>query len=259
MGVSGTKEWSKHSVNCVTGCSHNCRYCYARVMAVRFGMCRREEWQDEKIRDEEVKKSRRKLNGTVMFPTTHDITPTNLDVCLGVLTKLLGAGNRVLVVSKPHLECIRRITEECRERKEQILFRFTIGAASDRFLSYWEGGAPGFDERLAALRDAYDAGYETSVSAEPCLDFANVDKLIELCQPYVTDSFWIGKLNKPRQRIMVECEKDQKALEWLIHNQRDEVIMDVYRRHKDNPKIKWKESIKKVVGIEVAEEAGLDM
>ena len=34
--ISGTKEWSVSSVNCITGCEHNCRYCYARANALRF-------------------------------------------------------------------------------------------------------------------------------------------------------------------------------------------------------------------------------
>ena len=32
----GTQEWSVKTVNCTTGCSHDCRYCYAKGMAVRF-------------------------------------------------------------------------------------------------------------------------------------------------------------------------------------------------------------------------------
>ena len=36
-------------------------------------------------------------------------------------------------------------------------------------------------------------------------------------------------------------------------------IMKLYHKYKDNPKIKWKESIKKIVGIEIPTEAGLDI
>ena len=32
----GTQEWSVKTINCCTGCSHDCRYCYAKGMAVRF-------------------------------------------------------------------------------------------------------------------------------------------------------------------------------------------------------------------------------
>ncbi len=40
--------------------------------------------------------------------------------------------------------------------------------------------------------------------------------------------------------------------------QSDEFIWDLYSRYKDNPKVKWKDSIKKIVGLEVATEPGLD-
>jgi len=35
--------------------------------------------------------------------------------------------------------------------------------------------------------------------------------------------------------------------------------MELYGLYMNNPKIKWKDSIKKIVGIEEPEEAGLDI
>jgi hypothetical protein len=40
--------------------------------------------------------------------------------------------------------------------------------------------------------------------------------------------------------------------------QSDDNIKALFERYKGNPKVKWKESIKKVVGIALATEAGLD-
>lgn len=34
--VFGTGEWSSSSENCISGCSHNCYYCYAKAMAIRM-------------------------------------------------------------------------------------------------------------------------------------------------------------------------------------------------------------------------------
>ncbi len=39
----------------------------------------------------------------------------------------------------------------------------------------------------------------------------------------------------------------------------DERIMELYELYKNNPTIKWKESIKKIVGIEIPTQAGLDI
>jgi len=258
-GVFGTREWSSHSVNCVTGCSHNCRYCYARAMAVRFGRCEPGEWQHPKVRRSEVAAPRRKLSGTVMFPTTHDITPEVLEPCLTVLSKLLQAGNDVLLVSKPHYECMEDVRRIASAHKDQILFRFTIGATDDQLLSYWEPGAPSFSERLACLKMLHEEGFDTSVSAEPCLDFANIDSLIDTCLPYVTDSIWIGKMNKVRRRVNIDTKEGDRAVIGIERSQRDEAVRQVYERYQDHPMIRWKDSVKQVVGLPLLQEAGLDI
>ena len=50
----GFKDWAVHSVNCCTGCSNNCRYCYARGMAIRFKRTTAEEWPLERVRQKDV-------------------------------------------------------------------------------------------------------------------------------------------------------------------------------------------------------------
>ena len=147
----GTQEWSVKTINCCTGCSHDCRYCYAKGMAVRFKQVTESQWPLERIRPKDVTMPHKKYDGQVMFPSSHDITPNNLDACLTVLKNLLDAGNRVLVVSKPHLVCIKEICERFESFKKRILFRFTIGACDDRILSYWEPNAPVYDERKHSL------------------------------------------------------------------------------------------------------------
>ncbi len=78
----GTSEWSVKTVNCCTGCSHDCLYCYAKEMALRFGQITASQWPLERIRQHDVIKRHKKYDGQVMFPSSHDITPTNLDACI---------------------------------------------------------------------------------------------------------------------------------------------------------------------------------
>ena len=55
--ISGTREWSVASVNCVTGCENDCRYCYARHEALtRYGgrIKSASEWPEAKVRDHDV-------------------------------------------------------------------------------------------------------------------------------------------------------------------------------------------------------------
>ena len=257
--VSGTKEWASHNVNCYNGCRHDCLYCYARWMAVRFGRMRPEQWAHENPRNLEITKKRRLFEGAIMFPTTHDINPNNLSDCLIVLGKLLEVGNKVLIVSKPHLECIETICRVMAAYKQQIIFRFTIGLLDDDLRQFWEPGTPGFTERVASLRHAFQAGYETSVSAEPLLEPWNVQTLVGSLRPFVTHSIWIGKANQLRQRTAWKLPGDHPEIVKLLSWQTDERVLEIYEMFKNDPLIRWKDSYKKVIGLDRPETPGLDI
>jgi len=255
----GTREWSVKTVNCCTGCSHDCRYCYAKEMAIRLRKFTGSQWPAEQIRPKDVSKLHKKYHGQVMFPSSHDITPNNLDACLIVMKNLLVAGNRVLVVSKPHLECIKAICVMFEPLKDQILFRFTIGARDDKILSFWEPNAPCYAERKQCLIFAHNAAFQTSVSVEPMLDSTNIDTLIGELLPYITQSLWIGKMNHLGRFGKGSDMVLRHAIDDIKRGQTDRIIKSIYRRYKDNPKIKWKKEIKKVVGIPLAEKPGMDI
>jgi hypothetical protein len=135
-----------------------------------------------------------------------------------------------------------------------------MGSTSDAVLSYWEPGAPSFKERLASLRTAYLKDFQTSVSGEPMLD-GNPDALIAAVRPFVTDSIWLGKINRLRNILPLNCPKDSDAIrrgEELMATQTDIAIRTLYRHHCHDSKIKWKDSIKAVVGLNRPTVAGLD-
>ena len=253
--IHGTKEWADKNYNCYKGCEHDCLYCYARRIAKRGGRIKSDsEWAKQKIRKDKVAHRMGKIaERAVMFPTTHDITPKTLAACTTVLQHLLDGGNNVLVVSKPHLDCIKTICKKFADRRDMILFRFTIGAYDDALLKYWEPHAPAFKERLASLKHAFKKGFKTSVSIEPMLDSANVVKLFQKLEPWVTDAIWIGKMNG------VPSKANEKMAAAIRAGQTDEKIAEIYAQLKQHPKVKWKDSIKKVVGLKAAEKAGLDV
>lgn len=259
--VSGTGEWAADYANIQTGCKNDCLYCYAKSRAMRFKWATPVTWKEAKIRPHDVNRSYRKSDGTIMFPSTHDIVEENLDDCITVLKKILDAGNSVLIVSKPRLSCIRRLCKEFADHKQRILFRFTIGSAHTPTLKYWEPHAPAFAERLKCLKHAFDQGYATSVSCEPMLD-ANISRVVDKVRPYVTDAVWIGKANRLRGMISLNCPCDETAHEYaekLIAMQSDAAILAIYDQYKDDPLIKWKDSIKDVAGLKRPHEKGLDI
>ena len=250
---TGTREWAETNVNIQLGCEHGCRYCYARYNAVkRFKWCTNKEWLEPVIDRAKVNKEHRKHSGVIMFPSTHDITPRNLAECLCVLSKLLVAGNKVLLVSKPHFTCIMSICNAFFEYRKRLSFRFTIGSRDDRVLDFWEPNAPNFQERFLCLWYAYYSKYQTSVSCEPFLD-CDVDKIIELYEevkPYITDSFWIGKLRNFDRRVdlsNVTSEEEEKFVKPLKAAQSDEIVWTIYKELQNEQLVRWKDSIREVI------------
>jgi DNA repair photolyase len=261
--IHGTKEWAEKNFNCSKGCYNNCKYCYAKSMAIRFGRIA-ESWSDEEVYLEQLEKvANRRKQTKYMFPSTHDITPATLETCLLAIRMVLDgkAKHELLIVSKPRLDCIKRLCNELQDYRARILFRFTIGSADNDVLKFWEPNAPLFEERLEALKLAFNAGYQTSISCEPMLD-DNIEAVVEAVSPFVTDAIWIGKANHLKANLSVNGEKDAETIrraDELLSMQSDENIRWLYESLKDNPIIKWKESIKKVIGLEMPAIAGLDV
>jgi DNA repair photolyase len=261
--VSGTKEWASSNHNIQLGCMHDCLYCYAKAQAIRFDRATAGSWATEEILPDKVAKNFGKRRGTIMYPTTHDITPGNLPDSVVVLKRMLEAGNRVLVVSKPRMACIQTLCAELEPYKDQVLFRFTIGAFEDCILRFWEPGAPGYAERVASLGHAWASGFGTSISMEPLLERREeeVVKAVRFFTPMVTDAIWIGKANRLVERLRRNGQWDNEDIAWadrLMSSQTDERIRSLYERLKDHPKVRWKESIKAVVGLEIPTEKGVD-
>ena len=118
---SGTKEWGDFNVNILTGCSHNCRYCYAHQTARQYKRCKG-DWAVPKLHKNWDCFD--KYFGNVFFQSTSDILPEFLDQSVQVVEQLLEAGNEVLIVTKPHLECVKRL---CTLPPDHLMFRFTVG------------------------------------------------------------------------------------------------------------------------------------
>ena len=258
--IFGTREWAKYSLNCCKGCPHNCRYCFARHSAVhKYKTMSPADWPKTVVDKEVLKKEFGKRDGTTMFPTQHDIVPQNVEACLHVLENLLRPGNMVLIVSKPHLSCISLLCANLNQWRDQILFRFTIGALDNKILRFWEPNAPSWEERCAALQHAYEAGFRTSISMEPCLDWLNVCDNFYYLAPNVTDSIWIGTLNYINQRVEVTNEYEREKVQNLKDLQNEDVYRIVYNRLNGHPLVRWKDSIKEALGLEAPTEAGLDI
>ena len=249
LAGTGTGEWAKETHNAAVGCPHDCVYCYARFNARHLGWIDSlEAWKDMRLLPERVEQAAYKFHDTsVMFPSTHDITPEILPEALQILRNLLGARNKVLFVSKPHLEVILAICQEFGAYKGQLEFRFTIGGSAAT-CALLEPAAPSPEERIAALRHAFDAGYATSVSMEPMLEPNDaMCALVDRVAPYVTGTTWLGKLNRGVPKYLQARPGIKDALCAIRAGQSDELILQLHDRLDGNPKVRWKDSIKDVL------------
>jgi len=223
-------------------------------MATRYGWKSSQDWTTETVRQHALDAKVRKYAEPVMFPSSHDITPVHLEESIRFLRKILEAGNEVLIVSKPHLECITRICNEFDQYKDQMLFRFTIGSTDNDVLKFWEPNAPSFKERFACLKLTHKQGFQSSVSCEPMLD-NHIERVVKKVYPYVTETIWIGKANgllgvTGRGRLEFNghlTPETEKRAHQLIEWQSDQNIIKLYDKLHSNPKIRWKESIKSVL------------
>jgi hypothetical protein len=185
------------------------------------------------VNEKAVQKGYKKRTGRIMFPTSHDLIPTDpsFESCMIVLGKLLRAGNEVLVTTKPHLDAVKRICSEFEHYKTQIQFRFTITSMNDATLKKWEPGAPSFTERYQALVHAHACGFKTSISCEPALDnIMGIQRLYDWCKNEVTESFWIGTMNYHVPPVRLDPR-------------------EVYDHFNVIPLIRFKDTITKALGI----------
>jgi len=245
---TGTEEWADSNVNIQKGCEHDCLYCYAKCNSVRFKMKTPESWKNVVLKPDAIAKGYGKRKGRIMFPSSHDITPSNVDDCVSVLLKMLKARNEVVIVSKPRVSVAEKLIGALLPYRDQIIIRFTIGSTSNEVLRFWEPGAPTFEQRLESLKLAYNAGYKTSVSCEPMLD-QHIDRVIEAVRPYVNESIWLGKINNLRRTVALNCtdKTDITAqVDQLLEWQSDESILKLVDRYDNDPLIMWKDSIRVV-------------
>jgi DNA repair photolyase len=245
---TGTREWADSNVNVISGCAHNCRYCYAKKMAIRFGRKTANNWKQMEVNQTACNRKYLKRAGRIMFPTTHDLVPdpSLLNPCLNVLEKLLKSGNEILVTSKPWPTVIRQICDLFNEYRQKIQFRFTIGSCNTQVLSFWEPGAPTFEERLEALQVACANYFKTSISIEPFLDFDPIP-LVEQLRPYVTESIWIGRMNYIDRKNLTE--KEIKQYDAIRENYTLKNVQSIYKQYKTDPLIRWKDRIKEMLAI----------
>ncbi len=244
----GTRELSGHSYNVIMGCMHDCRYCWAKHYAAKNKSIQREDWQHQQVVFPKCFDETKLFDGTVMFPTTHDITPGFDEACLCGLLRLLEAGNQVLVCTKANLYTAEYFTKNLQKYKDQLTFMITITSLDERASAFWEPNAPMPVERITSLKLYHESGYKTSVLVEPMLDgVGDTIKLYDMVTPHVTEEIWFGLMMYASERVNQSDPDNVKMLEilQLLHSEAN--INFLYSMLNDKEKVRWKSSIVEVI------------
>lgn len=248
---TGTKEWAERTCNLQQiGCEHDCKYCYAKSMAIRFDRATAHGWKTPEPAAAKDVTWRRKHRVT-MFPSAHDVTKHNWAACRKQVENILESGDDVLLVTKAKLAPLSNALawSVCTPYKKRIEVRVTMGTCVDRILRFWEPGAPTFGERLEALEWAHKAGFRTSVSAEPVLDPCPMVMIAQVLHA-VSGDVWIGRARHLVQRVAMNCPGDAVALDAARRLEElwdDARVLRLYDRLKAEPWVKWKDSMREVI------------
>jgi hypothetical protein len=271
----GTKQWSDESFNLMdihSVCPNVCAYCYISGIYNHYGRVQLKEivesFEKDGIRivsDECTISGRDRVDRRAPFkidpekaattwgpqgkrklfmsPTAHDTFPENVDALIAAWKRLLDAGHYIIVVSKPLLLCIDKITSELAGYKGRVLFRFTITSNDQGILDSWELFAPTFGERVECLKMAKDRGFTVSVSMEPFL--SDPVETVKAIREHVNGEIWIGMMNGfPSEKVIgkpfsgkLKAEIDRVKGLYSFEN-----VERVVAALRGDPAIQWKES-----------------
>ncbi len=257
----GTKEWSYKNANCIQGCGV-CIYCYAKAMAKIWRGISEDQWTNKVIKWEKVNKGYRKIiNNTnapwdYMFPTSHNIfiEEPYFSACVRLLKKLLQSKNTVLVTLKSFPKVIHKLCEEFYQYRNQMAFRFTITSVNNEILKSFQPKGPSFEESVESVQFATESGFSTTISAEPLLDLYPYE-LIDQVEPYLSSvnylkdigTIWVGLLKIKYIPKSLRKGKVLTHLNKLIPTFKFEHVYKYYEKLYNHPRIRWKESIIKLM------------
>lgn len=201
-------EYVELNANPIRGCSHACKYCYARKIDVRFGKVKSTaEWHKPKVFENffdvlEKEISRGKINPDreIFLSTMTDLyQPYALKYNIGrkLLLRLQKANltYRLLTKSPDVIDDIDLLQYS----KGKVGLSITTDSTNEKQRKHWEPKTISIQDRLEALKelDLY-GGINVWVSAEPFLPGTNFENYYKDIFAYAGDSLTelvIGKMN----------------------------------------------------------------
>jgi DNA repair photolyase len=196
-----------YSLNCYTGCTHACVYCYARFMQ-RFHP-HDEPWGafvDVKLNAVETLKRqlRRSTPGEVFMSSACDGWQP-IEAQYGLTRRccelLLERGFQLSVLTKSTLV----VRDFDLFQGQPVRLGVTLTTLDEHLRELWEPGAASVAQRIGLIQSARRAGLKTAVMFGPLLPFLSdsqesIDALLGQAAALKVDVIWIDALN-PRPRV----------------------------------------------------------
>ncbi len=217
-----------YSLNCYTGCTHACVYCYARFMQ-RFHP-HDEPWGtfvDVKVNAVETLKRqlRRAAPGSVFISSACDgwqPIESQWGLTRRCCELLLEHGFELHLLTKSKL--VLRDLDIFAGRTVQL--GVSVTSLDERLRAMWEPGAASIEERFAVIETARRAGLQTSVMFGPLLPFlsdsqASIEAMLARADGLGVDRIWVDAMN-PRPRVW-------PAVAALLRRQYPE-LLEAYRK-----------------------------
>ena len=197
-------------INPYVGCSHNCKYCYARfVCRWRKTKERWGEFVDVKVNAPQLAaKESKKISGTLIFCTVCDPYQP-IEGKYKLTRKILQNLNpelHVVILTKSNL-VLRDI--DVFRRFKRIDIGLTITTFDGKIKKIWEPNSPSSKKRLEALKKLKQEGFSTYVFIGPILPYlVSLEDVVKKVAPYV-DVLMFEDLNTSaaRQEIFSTLKK----------------------------------------------------
>lgn len=191
------REYGDYAINIYTGCTHGCKYCFAKDMAKRFGTV--DGWKDVKPRDGIVEAVKEQLIGMkgagklIHLCFTCDPYPADIDTTSTrqIIQAIKDSGNHVQILTKGATRAVRDFDL----LDENDWFGVTITGADENM----EPNADRAVNNVIELAIAHHKGIKTWVSFEPVIAPEAVLKWIK--QTCFADKIKIGKLNHRKSDV----------------------------------------------------------
>ncbi len=196
---------SDYSLNCYTGCTHRCAYCYARFME-RFHP-HTESWgQFVDVKINAVETLKRQLHraqpGSVFISSACDgwqPIEARYRLTRRCCELLLERGFQISLLTKSCL--IMRDFDLFRGRGVRV--GVSLSTLNEHLRQLWEPGAASVPHRLEVLDLARREGLETSIMFGPLLPFLSdsqvaIDGLLQQAAESGVDAIWVDAMNARR-------------------------------------------------------------